>query len=81
MSLILEKLKEYNIRDKVIAVTLDNATNNTVAIELMRLHMPLENLIEGSIFHNRCVCHILNLIAQVDLKHIAVATEKIKKKC
>ena len=41
--------------------------------------MPLVNLIEGSIFQNRYVCHILNLIVQVGLKHIAVATTKIKK--
>ena len=39
---ILEKLEEYTIRDKVIAVTLDNATNNSVIIELMRLRFHLQ---------------------------------------
>ena len=34
-SLILRKLKEYNILGKVLAVTLENATNNKVAIDLM----------------------------------------------
>ena len=34
---ILEKLDKYNIKENVISITLDNASNNTVAIELMRL--------------------------------------------
>ena len=75
---ILERLDEYNIKENVISITLDNASNNTVAIELMRMQMPLATLIDSSIFQNRCVCHILNLIAKVGLKHIVSYTEAIK---
>ena len=75
---ILERLDEYNIKENVISITLDNASNNTMAIELMRMQMPLTTLIDSSIFQNRCVCHILNLIANVGLKHIVSYTEVIK---
>ena len=75
---ILKILNEYNIKKKVLYVTLDNATNNTVAIELIRMQMPLAALIDSSIFQNRCVCRILNLIAKVGLKHIISYTDAIK---
>ena len=75
---ILETLDEYNIKENVISITLDNASNNTVAIELMRMQMPLATLIDSSIFQNRCVCHILNLIANVGLKHIVSYMNVIK---
>ena len=74
----MKNLDEHDIKEKVIFVTLDNATNNTVVIELMRLQMPLASLIDSSIFQNTYVCHILNLIAKVGLRHIISYTKKIK---
>ena len=64
--------------EQATTATLDNASNNRTTIDLIKLQMPLANLIEGSVFQNRCICHILSLIAQVYLKHILVATEKTK---
>ena len=40
--------------------------------------MPLVTLIDSFIFQIRCVCHILNLIAKVGLKHIVNYTDAIK---
>ena len=71
------EMKSLIILEKVLSVTFYNATNNKVAIELMKTMMSLSNLIDESIFQNRCVCYILNLIAQVGLKHNEIITEKI----
>ena len=51
---ILNLLVDYDLTKHVIAVTLDNA------IDFLRL----------LVFHQRCACHIINLIVKSGLKHI-----------
>ena len=75
----MEKLLEYNILDKVIAVTFINVTNIQASIDLMRLHANATCKFDrGFYFPNRCVCHILNLITQVSLKHVSMVKKKSK---
>lgn len=47
---------------------MDNVVNNDVIVQLVqqRAHLGYE----GKFFHIRCVCHIINLTVQVDLKLI-----------
>ena len=62
-SIILEKLRKYEIENKIISITLDNASTNNVAADLLKPAIQLD--LNGSLFHNRCTCHIINLIVQV----------------
>ena len=67
-STILEKLKEYNIENKIIAITLDNAITNNVETDLLKPTLQLD--LNGALFHNKCACHIINLIVQLGVKSI-----------
>ncbi|CAO2199873.1 unnamed protein product [Urochloa humidicola] len=56
---------EYGLTDKIFSVTLDNASANTKAIEKLS---PLLSGYIGSVFlHQRCACHIINLIVKAGL--------------
>ena len=60
--LLFNVAKEYNIDSKISSISLDNASENTAAIEhLKRYFRPVLN---GQLFHIRCVCHIINLCVQ-----------------
>jgi hypothetical protein len=57
---------EYGLTDKIFAVTLDNASANTKAIENLT---PLICGYVGSLcMHQRCACHIINLIVKAGLQ-------------
>ncbi|KAJ1278634.1 hypothetical protein BS78_04G093800 [Paspalum vaginatum] len=59
---ILEVLNDFKIKDKILSVTLDNASSNTTAIEI--LSPQIQSYIEGYVVHQRCVRHIINLVVQ-----------------
>ena len=73
---ILEKLREYKLENKIISITLDNASNNNVAVDLLKQSIQFD--LNGDLFHNRCACHIINLIVQVGVKSIRDDLESIK---
>ena len=75
-STILEKLKEYEIKNKIISITINNASTNNVAADLLKPAIQLD--LNGSLFQNRCACHIINLIVQVGVKSIRDDLEIIK---
>ncbi|GJX15972.1 zinc finger BED domain-containing protein RICESLEEPER 2-like protein [Tanacetum coccineum] len=56
----------FNLVDKVLSITLDNASNNTSAID--KLKLKYEPPMEGRFYHSRCVAHIINLVVQEGLK-------------
>jgi hypothetical protein len=59
---LLTVLEEYALTDKVFAVTLDNASANSNAVERPR---PRLSTYVGKLFlHQRCACHIINLIVK-----------------
>ena len=65
---VLNILVNFDIHKLVIAITLDNASANNIAIELMR---PSLSGFHEELFHVRCTCHIVNLIVNegLDLVH------------
>ena len=75
-SAILEKLRGYNIKNKIIVITLDNASSYNVATELLKSALQLN--FNGAIFYNRCVCHSMNFIVQEGVKSIKDVLEIIK---
>ncbi|GJS06962.1 zinc finger BED domain-containing protein RICESLEEPER 2-like protein [Tanacetum coccineum] len=52
----------FNLEDKIMSITLDNASNNTSAIGKQKLKY--EPPMNGRFYHNRCVAHIINLVVQ-----------------
>lgn len=67
---------------KLFSLTLDNASNNLVAvkdiIQDLRVNASSCLICDGIFFHIRCACHILNLVARDGLAVISKALEKIK---
>ncbi|CAO2168651.1 unnamed protein product [Urochloa humidicola] len=66
---MLKSLNEWNIEDKVFAITLDNASNNNSFVSDLKDNLVSKHLLlgEGKMFHCRCAAHVLNLIVQEGL--------------
>jgi hypothetical protein len=65
---ILDKLVLWNLDKKLFCLVLDNASSNDAAIkEFLRSPLAANMPADGNIFHQRCGCHILNLIVQTGL--------------
>ena len=63
---ITSVIADYGLTDKIFAVTLDNAAGNTRAINQLN---PVLSGYVGSLFlHQRCACHIINLIVKAGLE-------------
>jgi len=62
-------LEEYGLTEKVISVTLDNTSANASAMTILT---PKISSYMGTIFlHQRCACHIINLIVKSGLKRLS----------
>ena len=72
---VLNVLVNYDLHKRIIAITLDNATSNNVAIELMRPHL---SGFREELFHVRCACHIVNLIVKDGLILVQDSIQKIR---
>ncbi|KAA8538150.1 hypothetical protein F0562_027758 [Nyssa sinensis] len=73
-------LCQWRIETNIFSITLDNASANDVAAELLKTQLSLKDalLCDGSFFHIRCCAHILNLIEQEGLKEIDGSVDKIR---
>jgi hypothetical protein len=61
-------LDELSLTDKIFSFTLDNASANASAMTFLT---PKFSGYVGSVFlHQRCACHIINLIVKSGLKHL-----------
>ncbi|CAO2201317.1 unnamed protein product [Urochloa humidicola] len=63
---IASVVDDYGLTDKVFAVTLDNAAANTKAID--KLTSLLSGYVGSLCLHQRCACHIINLIVKAGLE-------------
>ena len=64
--------------NKVFSISFDNASNNIASIEIFK--RSLNSIMNGAMFHQKCACHILNLIVKASLKTEAVKLLIIKLK-
>ncbi|KAG8091272.1 hypothetical protein GUJ93_ZPchr0011g27031 [Zizania palustris] len=74
---ILEVLQEFNLQDRIVSITLDNASANTTAMQI--LEPQLQSYIGGYVIHQRCICHIINLITQAGMREIDALLSKIRR--
>jgi hypothetical protein len=77
----LQVISEYNMISKVFSITLDNASANSSAMtELTPNLVPYipGSAIPSGLLHQRCACHIINLIVKSGLKRIK---EKLEDFC
>ena len=77
-SLFIQVLNEFQLCNKIFSVGFDNATANTASIsELIAACSPI---IDGKYFHQRCICHILNLCDALELwqKHVTPITTTVR---
>jgi hypothetical protein len=58
------------MNNKVFSISFDNASNNIASIDIFK--RSLNPIMNGAIFHQKCVYHILNLVVKADLKTEAV---------
>ncbi|KAJ1692066.1 hypothetical protein LUZ63_008764 [Rhynchospora breviuscula] len=63
-SAIYDKLCLWNLDKRVFCLVLNNASSNDACISELLYSTPMKDdlPVEGKIFHQRCSCHILNLI-------------------
>ncbi|KAK9690066.1 hypothetical protein RND81_09G102300 [Saponaria officinalis] len=69
-------LKEWGIENRIMSMTLDNASANNSMVESLKPYLNL--MANGEYFHVRCCAHILNLIVQEGLKDLDDAILKVR---
>ncbi|KAK9682394.1 hypothetical protein RND81_10G070700 [Saponaria officinalis] len=69
-------LKEWGIENRIMSMTLDNASANDSMAESLKPDLNL--MANGEYFHVRCCAHILNLIVQEGLKDLDDAILKVR---
>ncbi|CAG8661889.1 10401_t:CDS:2 [Ambispora gerdemannii] len=72
--------KCFNDWNVTLAITMDNATSNDAAIIDIKRKLREQNMLiaNGSLLHQRCCAHILNLIVIDGLKIVKDITSKIR---
>ena len=58
-------LGEYGLTDKVFSITLDNASSNSTAMDTLK--SLLSGYVGPLLMHQRCACHIINLMVKAAL--------------
>ena len=77
---IYDRLVLWNLDKRTFSLVLDNSAANDVCIkELLSTHLKDELSVQGNIFHQRCGCHILNLIVQDGLAILSDEIDTIRK--
>ncbi|KAK0604709.1 hypothetical protein LWI29_018579 [Acer saccharum] len=75
-NVILSVLETYEITNRILSITLDNASANTSSIALfVDRNIPQDG---GYFFHQRCACHIINLVVQAGLKKVSDRVDRIR---
>ena len=73
---IFEVLNDFRLTGRIISLTLDNASSNTASINLfLANNVPQAG---GHLFHQRCACHIINLVVKSGLKVVSGHIDRIR---
>ncbi|WVZ70871.1 hypothetical protein U9M48_019504 [Paspalum notatum var. saurae] len=71
-NVLLKFIQEWNIEDKLFAITLDNASNNNAMMKLLKKNLLDKHMLlgDGTLFHQRCGGHVLNLVCKAGFQVI-----------
>jgi len=73
---IIKVIEEFELSEKIFSITLDNASANTSAMNVLK---PLLSTYAPSfLMHQRCTCHIINLIVKSGLKRLKPYLQTIR---
>lgn len=80
---IYEFVTEWKIENKVISITLDNASNNDGAVNGLKAKFAVRRGMgfEAQYFHARCCACIINLVVQDGTTVMAPFLESLKRDC
>jgi hypothetical protein len=59
---ILEVVNDFEIKNNILSIPLDNASSNTNEIEVLTPQLQTYNA--GYVIHQRCVCHIISMVVR-----------------
>ncbi|CAN1801062.1 Zinc finger BED domain-containing protein RICESLEEPER 2 [Linum perenne] len=73
-------LVDWDVEAKIWSITLDNATNNDVAVRHLKSMLTYTRRLplDGDLFHVRCGAHIINIMMQYGLKEIEDTIESVR---
>lgn len=74
---LVKCLNEWGL-DKVMAVTVDNASANDSGVTFLRSKLQGTNIAMGKYMHMRCAAHIINLIVKDGLKEVDVSIKRVR---
>ncbi|GKB95839.1 zinc finger BED domain-containing protein RICESLEEPER 2-like protein [Tanacetum coccineum] len=76
---LLKCLREWEIEDKIMTISVDNASANDAAMKILTAHFKRLGTLfcDGIFFHVRCCAHILNLMVQDGLSVIKDIVSKV----
>ncbi|XP_071924939.1 zinc finger BED domain-containing protein RICESLEEPER 2-like [Coffea arabica] len=79
-SSIFKSAKEWGIEHKIYSISVDNTSNNDVAVIILRddISRSKKLICDGKLFHVRCCAHILNLVVQDGISEIVDITKAIR---
>uniref|UniRef100_A0ACD5VDA3 Uncharacterized protein n=2 Tax=Avena sativa TaxID=4498 RepID=A0ACD5VDA3_AVESA len=77
---VLKRLRDWNIENRIFSFTMDNAEVNTKMISHLKKHLVDRDLIhhEGKLLHIQCADHMLNLTVQDGLKAMKSVVDNIR---
>ena len=64
--------------DRVMTVTVDNASANDGGVDYLRRQLQKTNIAKGKFLHMRCAAHIVNLIVRDGLQEVDLSIKRVR---
>ncbi|CAD6258482.1 unnamed protein product [Miscanthus lutarioriparius] len=64
--------------DRVMTVTVDNASTNDSGVDYLRRQLQKTNIAKGKFLHMRCAAHIMNLIVRDGLQEVDLSIKRVR---
>ena len=64
--------------DRVMTITVDNASANDSGVDYLRKHLQKTNIAKGKYLHMRCAAHIVNLIVRDGLQEVDQSIKRVR---
>ena len=74
---LIKSLVDWGL-DRIMTVTVDNASANDSAIGYLRRQLQKTTIADGKYLHMRCAAHIVNLIVRDGLKDVDLSVQRVR---